>query len=86
MIPAKSEYLIRLFQDPEEDEGYWVVEVLDRSGCVSQGKTREEALANIAEALALYEESADPPNTTVTYIPMSSTTIDMHFTGERGGM
>jgi predicted RNase H-like HicB family nuclease len=38
---------------PGED-GYFVVEVPSLPGCISQGKTREEALANIGEAIALY--------------------------------
>ena len=40
---------------PGED-GYFVVEVPSLSGCVSQGKTREEALVNIEEAISLYIE------------------------------
>ncbi len=38
---------------PGED-GHWVVEVPSLPGCISQGKTREEALANIREAIELY--------------------------------
>ena len=40
---------------PGED-GYFVVEVPSLPGCISQGKTREEALANIEEAISLYIE------------------------------
>ncbi|MBW4576974.1 MAG: type II toxin-antitoxin system HicB family antitoxin [Aphanothece sp. CMT-3BRIN-NPC111] len=40
---------------PGED-GYFVVEVPSLPGCVSQGKSREEALANIEEAVSLYIE------------------------------
>jgi predicted RNase H-like HicB family nuclease len=40
---------------PGED-GYLVVEVPSLPGCISQGKTREEALANIEEAISLYME------------------------------
>jgi predicted RNase H-like HicB family nuclease len=40
---------------PGED-GYFVVEVPSLPGCISQGKTREAALANIEEAMALYIE------------------------------
>ena len=36
---------------PGED-GYFVVECPALPGCVSQGKTRDEALANIREAIA----------------------------------
>ncbi|MCH8266521.1 MAG: type II toxin-antitoxin system HicB family antitoxin [Acidobacteria bacterium] len=36
----------------ERDEtGYYVAEVPALPGCLSQGKTREEALANIKEAI-----------------------------------
>jgi len=40
---------------PGED-GYWVVECPSLPGCVSQGKTKEEALVNIREAMDLYIE------------------------------
>ena len=40
---------------PGED-GYFVVEVPSLPGCISQGKTREEALVNIEEAISLYIE------------------------------
>ena len=36
-----------------DEDGMWVVECPSIPGCVSQGKTREEALANIKEAIAL---------------------------------
>ena len=38
---------------PGED-GYWVAEVPSLPGCISQGQTREEALANIRDAIAGY--------------------------------
>ncbi|HDN79408.1 MAG TPA: type II toxin-antitoxin system HicB family antitoxin [Chloroflexi bacterium] len=38
---------------PGED-GYWVAECPSFPGCVSQGKTKEEALANIREAIEGY--------------------------------
>ncbi len=38
---------------PAEEGGYWV-EVPSLPGCFSQGETREEALENIKEAIALY--------------------------------
>jgi len=42
----------------EQDEaGYFVVECPSLPGCVSQGKTREDALANIREAIALSLET-----------------------------
>ena len=38
------------------EDGYFVVEVPSLPGCISQGKTREEALVNIEEAISLYIE------------------------------
>ncbi len=38
---------------PGED-GYWVAECPSLPGCVSQGKTKEEAIANIKEAINGY--------------------------------
>lgn len=40
---------------PGEDS-YWVAEVPSLPGCISQGKTREEAIENIKEAITLYIE------------------------------
>ncbi|HTQ40604.1 MAG TPA: type II toxin-antitoxin system HicB family antitoxin [Pirellulales bacterium] len=41
---------------PGED-GYWVAECPSLPGCVSQGKTREETIANIREAIDVYIEA-----------------------------
>lgn len=45
-------YKIRLL---ETDEG-WSVSCLDLPGCHSQGNSRDEALANIREAIGLWLE------------------------------
>ena len=36
------------------DDGYWVVECTSLPGCVSQGGTKQEAIANIKEAIEAY--------------------------------
>ena len=36
-----------------DEDGMWVAECPSIPGCVSQGKTREEALANVREAIHL---------------------------------
>jgi predicted RNase H-like HicB family nuclease len=36
------------------DDGYWVVECTSLPGCVSQGATKQEAIANIKEAIEAY--------------------------------
>jgi predicted RNase H-like HicB family nuclease len=43
---------------PGED-GYWVAECPSLPGCVSQGKTKEEAIANIREAIVAYVEALE---------------------------
>jgi predicted RNase H-like HicB family nuclease len=40
---------------PGED-GYFIAEVPSLPGCITQGKTRQEALANATDAIALYIE------------------------------
>ena len=43
---------------PGED-GYWVVECPSLPGCVSQGKTKREAIKNIKEAIICYIHSLE---------------------------
>jgi predicted RNase H-like HicB family nuclease len=38
------------------EDGYWLVECPSLPGCISQGETKEEALANINEAIEQYIE------------------------------
>ena len=47
-------YTVVLEQEPD---GGFVVSVPALPGCVSQGHTRDEALANIREAIELYVET-----------------------------
>jgi len=46
----------RVVLEPQEEGGYTVY-VPSLPGCVSQGETNEEALANIKEAIEVYLES-----------------------------
>jgi len=46
---------ILLYQD---EDGGWIVECPSLPGCYSQGDTRDEAIANIKEAIELWIESA----------------------------
>jgi predicted RNase H-like HicB family nuclease len=46
----------RVLIEPDED-GVFVAEVPALPGCISQGRTRTEALDNIKEAIAAYLES-----------------------------
>lgn len=44
------------------EDGYWIAECPSLPGCISQGQTREEAIENIREALALYIEALEADN------------------------
>jgi predicted RNase H-like HicB family nuclease len=41
-----------------DEDGMWIAEVPSLMGCGSQGKTREEALENVREAIELWLEDA----------------------------
>jgi predicted RNase H-like HicB family nuclease len=55
--PMKYRVLIE-----QDEDGIYVAEVPSLPGCISQGNTREELLANIQEAIALYLESLEAHN------------------------
>jgi predicted RNase H-like HicB family nuclease len=46
---------------PGED-GYWVIECPSLPGCISQGNTKVEAIANIKEAIQGYIEALEKDN------------------------
>ena len=39
------------------EDGFYVAECLDLPGCISQGKTKDEARKNIHEAILVYLET-----------------------------
>jgi predicted RNase H-like HicB family nuclease len=43
----------------QDEDGVFVAEVPSLPGCVSQGRTRDEALSNVREAIAGYLESLE---------------------------
>jgi predicted RNase H-like HicB family nuclease len=49
---------LRVLLEPSEDGGYTVT-VPSLPGCISEGETREDALANIREAIQLYLEPVE---------------------------
>lgn len=46
----------------QDEDGVFVAEVPSLPGCVSQGRTRDEAVANVREAMAAYVESLEEHN------------------------
>lgn len=49
---------------PGEDD-YWVVECPSLPGCISQGKTKEEAIKNIKEAINCYIHALEEDNLSI---------------------
>ena len=49
-------FRVRVDQD---EDGIFIAEAPSLPGCVTQGGTRDEALANIREAIAVYLESLE---------------------------
>jgi predicted RNase H-like HicB family nuclease len=43
---------------PDHEDGGWVAEVPSLPGCISQGETQVEALANIRDAIATWIDGA----------------------------
>ncbi len=43
----------------QDEDGAWVALCPGLPGCISQGASREEAAANLAEAVAAYRECLD---------------------------
>lgn len=41
------------------ENGYWVAECPGLPGCISQGKTKEEAVVNVREAIQAYIEALE---------------------------
>ena len=55
-----SELRMRYRVHIQQDEGgIFVAEVPSLPGCLSQGRSREEAVANVREAIAAYLESLE---------------------------
>ena len=61
MITSDSDmnsFKFRVLVEQDED-GVFVTEVPALPGCITQGSTRKEALANVQEAMELYIESLE---------------------------
>ena len=40
-----------------DEDDYWIAECPSLPGCISQGETKEEAIANITDAIRTYIEA-----------------------------
>ncbi len=57
---------------PDSEDGGWVCEVPSLPGCVSQGETKAEAIANVREAIEAWTDAA-----IVTGVPVPAETFDV---------
>lgn len=69
--------------EPDEDAGGFTVWCPQLRGCVSEGQTREEALANIKEAIELWLEAADPAENPI--LESQSVTVEVLESAPSGG-
>ena len=67
-------YRVLLEQD---EDGIYVAQVPALPGCISQGKTRDEVLQNIREAIELYIESLEAHNEPVPP-PISEEVVEVN--------
>lgn len=52
----------------KDEDNYWVVECPSLKGCVSQGKTKQEALSNIKEAITGYIAALEEDGLPVSFV------------------
>ncbi len=57
------------------EDGWWVVECPSLPGCISQGKTRDEAIENIKEAIQAYIESLEMEGEPVPEDPLDASLV-----------
>ena len=58
-MTSRSDFMrLKIVLEPSEDGGF-TAHVPSLPGCISEGDTSEEALANIREAIELYLEPSD---------------------------
>lgn len=69
MIIKKLDYLIELTYDTSY-KGY-VADVVNLYGCMSQGKTKKEALANAEKAIKAYMETMVKTNRNTDFVQRS---------------
>jgi predicted RNase H-like HicB family nuclease len=52
------------------EDNYWVAECPSLPGCISQGRTKEEAIANVKEAIEGYIAALEADGLAVTRRPV----------------
>jgi predicted RNase H-like HicB family nuclease len=60
----------------QDEDGVFVAEAPSLPGCISQGQTREQAIENIKEAIALYLESLEA-NSEAVPLPITEELVEI---------
>ena len=58
-------YRVKIYSD---ENGCFIAECLDLNGCISDGKTKKEAIKNIKEAIVAYNESLKKENSELVFV------------------
>jgi len=61
----------------QDEDGVYVAEVPALPGCISQDRTREDAVENIKEAIAVYHESLEAHDDPIP-LPITEEVVDVH--------
>jgi len=73
IVPVRRKALkFRIMLEPGEEGGYTAI-LPPLLGCISEGDTRDEALANIREAIQLYLEPVEDDS----HLPANSEVIEI---------
>ncbi len=72
-----QDYPVRLQRLPEDEGGGWLAEVPDLPGCMSDGDTPEQAVANVQGAILSWIEAAEELGRSVP-----APGADEHFSGK----
>jgi len=72
-----QDYPVRLQRLPEDEGGGWLAEVPDLPGCISDGPTATEAVANVQDAIVSWIEAAEELGR-----PVPAPSADERFSGK----
>jgi len=61
----------------QDEDGVYVAEVPALPGCISQDRTREDAVETIKEAIAVYHESLEAHDDPIP-LPITEEVVDVH--------
>jgi predicted RNase H-like HicB family nuclease len=61
----------------QDEDGVWIADVPSLPGCHSDGETREQAIENVKEAIALYLESMQASGEEIPEDPRTAQIVEL---------